>query len=112
MIYLPVEITNQNCAYIVNEEVIRVYDIKPTTTGNYTYTEYFVGFDYNIRNGVSQFSQYSTFPTCLPTSSFTTNYMYRTDFVNIVVIIFIFLIVCFYFPIRVISRIFGRWLKL
>jgi len=112
MIYLPREITTQNCAYIVSEEVIRVYDTKPTTTGNYTYTEYFPNFDYNYRTGTSTFSQYSTFPTCLPVNQFTSNYWYRIDIMNIVVIVFIMLIVCFLFPFKLLSRIMGRWLKL
>lgn len=112
MIYLPVEITNNNCAYIYDKETIRVYDNRPTTTGNYTYTDYYIHFDYNIRTGISTFSQYSTFPTCLSTNQFTSNYMYRIDFINIVVIVFIFLIICFYFPLKIMSRLFGRWLKI
>lgn len=112
MIYLPRQITNQNCAYIYNEEVIRVYDTKPTTTGTYNYTDYYVDFDYNIHNGISTFSQYSTFPTCLSYTNFTDNYFYRIDIMNILVCVFIILIVCFYFPFRIMSRFFGRWLKL
>lgn len=112
MIYLPVEITNSNCAYIRNEEIVRVYEQKPTTTGNYSYRDYYIHFDYNYTTGVSQFSQYSTYPDCLSTNLFTTNYFYRMDITNIVIIVICMLIVCFLFPLKLLSRFLGRWLKL
>lgn len=112
MIFLPVSITNNNCAYIRNEEVIRVYENKPTTIGNYTYRDYYIHFDYNYTTGVSQFSQYSTYPDCLSSNLFTTNYFSRIDLADIILVVFIILVVCFYFPIRFIGRFFGRWLKL
>lgn len=41
----------------------------------------------------------------------TSNVYYRKDIDSILVIFFIVLLVAFYFPYRIISRMFGRWLK-
>lgn len=112
MIYLPVEITDNNCAYIRNEEIVRVYEQKPTTTGNYSYRDYYIHFDYNYTSGVSQFSQYSTYPDCLSSNIFTTNYFSRIDLADIMLVVFIMLIICFLFPLKLLSRFLGRWLKL
>lgn len=44
-------------------------------------------------------------------TDFTSDVFYRFDLDSILVIFFILLIVLFYFPYRVITRMFGRWFK-
>lgn len=109
-IYLP-EYNIDNCAYIQSEGVIRVYETKPTSPGNYNYIEYFYDSNYYTRSGVQSFSNYSTYPSCILSDDITTNIYYRNDLMEILVCFFIILLVCFYFPFRIASRMFGRWLK-
>lgn len=104
-VYLPTEYLNKPC-YVVNNDYIRVYE-STNDRDNIVYDVYFKN-NYLIRQGSSNFS-YST--QCDNINSYTDSIYYRYDFDKIVVIFFIILILCFYFPYRIISRIFGRWLK-
>ena len=81
-IYLP-EYSANNCAYIQSEGVIRVYENRPTTQGNYNYIEYFYDSNYYSRYGVQSFSNYSTYPTCISSNDITTNIYYRNDLMEI-----------------------------
>lgn len=105
------EYSNGNCAYIYNSDIIRVYDSVPQNNRTIAYKDYYIKSSYISNSGSTSFSQYSTLPTCINSSNITTDYWYRNDFSNILVILFIILIVCIYFPYRMFSRAFGRWLK-
>lgn len=108
-IYLPQ--TDYAC-YVVrdNGNTIRAYETMPRQGSTISYTDYYVNSHYLYTNGEQQFTQYSTLPTCMG-STFTDNVFYRNDFDSILVIFFIIVLVAIYFPYRVISRFFGRWLK-
>ena len=110
-IYLP-SYSSTNCAYVSASDTIRVYERVPTTNSTVNYTDYFVNSHYLSRTGSTTFNQYSTIPVCLSSSDITNNVFYRNDIDSILVIFMILLIFCFYFPYRIISRMFGRWLKL
>ena len=108
-IYLPN--TNYACFYMVDKDTLRAYDTMPRNNSSSTYTDYYINSHYLTRTGVQTWSNYSTLPECSQ-ESFTTNVFYRNDIDGIMVTFFILLIVCFWFPYRMISRAFGRWLKL
>lgn len=108
-IYIPN--TNYECFYMVDKDTLRAYDHTPAYNSSSTYTDYFINSHYLTRTGTQSWSSYSTLPVCSQ-ESFTTNVFYRNDFDSILVIFFILLIVCFYFPYKIIARMFGRWLKL
>lgn len=107
-IYLPS--TNYACYVVQNSTTIRAYETMPTRNSTVNYTDYYYNSHYYFTNGTQTFSQYSTLPTCNG-SNFTTNVFYRNDIDQILIIFFILLLVCFYFPYRIISRAFGRWFK-
>lgn len=109
-VYVP-EFNQGNCAYIYNTDIIRVYDSTPRQNTTISYKDYYIKSSYISNTGSTTFSTYSTLPTCISSSNITTNVFYRNDFDKILVITFILLIICFYFPYRIISRMFGRWLK-
>lgn len=109
-IYVP-SYSNNNCLVVRDSNTIRVYQNQPTQNSNVNYTDYYINSSYLSNSGVQNFSQYSTIPTCVSSSDITTNVYYRLDFDKISVITFILLLICFYFPYRIISRMFGRWLK-
>lgn len=109
-VYVP-EFSNGNCAYIYNSDIIRVYNSQPQHNSTITYKDYYIKSSYIYNEGSTTFSNYSTLPTCINSNRITTNVMYRNDIDSIMVVFFILLLICFYFPYRIISRAFGRWLK-
>lgn len=110
MIYVP-NYQNNNCVYIYNSDVLRVYQIRPVPNSTISYTDYYLKSHYIYNTGTTTFSQYSTIPNCIDSSFITTNFYYRNDLFDILGCFFIILLICFYFPYRIISRLFGRWLK-
>lgn len=107
-IFLPD--TSYACYEIRDANTIRAYETQPRVNGSSDYTDYYINSHYIFKNGTSTWSQYATLPTCSG-ATFTTNVFYRNDMGDILLMFFIILLVCFYFPYRVISRAFGRWLK-
>lgn len=110
MIYVP-EYNQGNCAYIYNTDIIRVYDSQPRNNTTIAYKDYYIKSSYIYNEGSTTFSNYSTLPTCINSQRITTNVMYRNDMADILIMFFIIVLICFYFPYRIISRAFGRWLK-
>ena len=112
MIYVPSDSTYNKCYVVQSEGVIRGYDRVPTYNTNVNYRDYFIQSDYIFRDGVANFGSYSTLPTCLSNDIISNSYLYRTDLDKILVCFLILVIFCIYFPYKIISRSFGRWLKL
>ena len=108
--YVP-SYSNNNCVVLQNSSTIRVYDHVPTQNSTVSYIDYYINSSYLSNIGSQTFNNYSTIPSCLSSSDITTSVYYRLDFDKILVITFILLIICLYFPYRIISRMFGRWLK-
>lgn len=107
-VYLPS--TSYQCYVLQSEGVIRAYETQPRVNGSSDYTDYYINSHYLYKNGTQTWTQYATLPTCMG-ATFTTNVFYRNDMPDILIMFFIILLVCFYFPYRIISRAFGRWLK-
>ena len=101
-IYVPTQYLN-NCN-IVNGDYIRSF----TNSQQTQWVDIYINNHYYLRQGSSN---YGNSYTCDRINTFTDNIYYRNDFDQILVIFFILLIICFYFPYRLISRMFGRWLK-
>ena len=110
-VYVPT-LNSGNCVVVRDSNVIRVYDSTPSINTTINYTDYYYNSHYMQTKGSQSFSNYSTIPVCLSASDVTTDVYYRLDLDNILVCFFIIVIICFYFPFRIISRMFGRWLKL
>ncbi len=102
-VYLPSEFLNKPC-YQINNDYIRVWD--SINTNNNTYHDIFFKSDYLIREGSSNYSSYQT---CDTMNSFTDNIIYRYDFSNILIALFIMLILFLYFPGKVIFSFFRRF---
>lgn len=111
MIYVP-SYTSNNCIVIRDKDTIRVYDSQPTYNSTNYFTDYFINSNYLFNNGYQTFNQYSTLPTCVNQNLLTTNVFYRNDIDKILVIFLILLIICFWFPYKILSRAFGRWFKI
>lgn len=109
-IYLPNTVTNNNCAYINNNDVIRVYDTR-STNAYVNFTDYYINNHYITNTGTSYIGQYFNY-NCINTSDFTTDYLYRNDLPQIVFLFVFFVIFFIWFPYKIVSRALGRWFKL
>lgn len=108
MIYVPRDTTYDKCYVIQSEGVIRGYDVYPRNNINYNYRDYYIRSDYIYRDGQGSWSNYTTLPTCLPTSDITNEYWYRVDFSNVLVMFLIINIFGIYLPIKIFSKIFRK----
>ena len=107
-VYLP-SFTSSNCIVILDKDTIRVYDNLPSSTGiSYTFTDYYINSHYLKKTGSEVLD---LIPSCETQTNFTTDVYYRNDFADILFIVFVFFIFVIYMPYRIISRAFGRWLK-
>lgn len=111
MIYVP-DTTHYKCFVIQNETTIRAYTQIPTYNSNVNYRDYFIRSNYIYRDGTQSFGNYSTLPVCLSNTEITTDFAYRNDFSDILIIFLILAIFLVYLPYKIFSRFFGRWLKL
>lgn len=111
-IYVPQDTTYNKCYVVQNENVIRGYDRVPTNNSNYNYRDYYINSDYIYRDGNGTWSQYTTLPICLNTSEITNDYWYRLDLYKSAIIFVIISLFIVIIPLKLFSRLFGRWLKL
>lgn len=109
MIYVP-EKENYACYVVQSEGVIRAYEENPKNNETINYRDYYINSDYIFRDGSQNFSAYTTLPTCLSSSVVTSNVYYRTDFDKILVILLILSIFILYIPLKIILRLFRRFL--
>ena len=110
-IYLPVEITDDQCAYVYDKDTIRVYEGRPTLNATYNYTDYFINSDYITRSGSTTFGNWGSSISfeCLDSSSFTTSAYYRTDIGQIFIVAFCLIFMCLFLISRLYRRLFyGR----
>lgn len=110
MIYLPFD--DVACYVIRDSNTIRVYDSRPAHNSTVGYTDVYINSHYLQQVGQQTFSQYGTLPTCLDNSKLTSDYWYRLDMPDILLMFIIIFIFTIYIPYKFISRIFGKWGRL
>lgn len=111
-IYLPDTINNNQCVVVQSEGHLRVYSSRPNgTQQNVTYNDYYLRENYLKSSGSTTWNQYTT-QNCLDNNQFTTDYWYRPDIWQSLICFYIIALVGIYLPFKIISRIFGRWLKI
>ena len=106
MIYVPD--LNYSCYVVQSEGVIRAYEQTPNYNTTTNYRDYYIDSSYIYRDGIQQFSNYSTLPVCLDTNVLTDSAYYRNDFADILIIFLILSIFCFYIPLKIFMRLFKR----
>lgn len=111
-IYVPY--TNKSdfaCYSVYDKDTIRAYRTSPQANSTIDYTDFYINSNYINKNGQQTFGNFSNLPTCISSDNITDNVFFRNDIDSILITFFIILLICFYFPYRIISRLFGRWLK-
>ena len=107
-VYLPT-FTSNNCIVIRDKDTIRVYDILPVYDSYSNYTDYYINSNYLSKTGQEFITEV---PVCENNNNFTTDYYYRNDLDKILIIFLIIGIVTIVIPLKIVTRAFGRWLKL
>lgn len=93
-IYLPIEITSNQCPIVYDKDTIRVFEEIPTENTTINYTDYYINSNYLTKSGSYNFS--TEIPTCINYENFTTAYYYRNDFDRILIIFFIILFIVYF----------------
>ena len=105
-LYVPndVSLDNVSCIFLENNDsiIIRYSD---NTYYKVTYNNLLS--DYNVSQ-----TYFDNFDVSCSNIELTHDYFYRKDIDSIIILFFILSIICLYFPYRIFSRLFGRWLKL
>lgn len=109
-IYLPINNVNDFACYsIYDKDTLRAYYTKPALDSSSEYVDFYINSHYLQKTGTQSWGQWnSSLPICLSSDSITTDYYYRNDFPDILLIFIIFAIVGIYLPFKLISRIFRK----
>lgn len=106
-IYVP-DIENYKCFVVQSEGVIRAYEEIPQNNKTINVRDYYINSDYIYRDSTQTFNQYSNIPICLENDVITTDYQYRVDYVNILIMFTIYAFFGIYIPIKIFSRLFKK----
>lgn len=110
-IYVP-SYTNNSCVHIIDKDTIRVYESVPQNDNYSNYVDYFINSHYLSYEDSQFFDTNDSIPTCESISNITSEFYYRNDLLDILCCFIILSLFCIYMPYKIISRAFGRWLKL
>lgn len=114
MYFLPSNLINGNYLYNVSNDYIVV------RTNNNCYQQYNTTYCdcYNVYPNLdymtttAYYCNYSQTNANIPYTSFTDNHWYRVDTYKSLIMFFIIFLFSFYLGYKIISRLFGRWLKI
>lgn len=109
-IYLPIDnVSDFACYSVYDKDTIRAYHSQPQLDSSSEYVDFYINSHYLQRTGTQSWGQWqTTLPVCLSTNSITTDFYYRNDFADILLIFIIFAIVGIYLPFKLFSRIFRK----
>lgn len=113
-IYLPVyDVNDYACYSVLDKDTIRAYKTQPQLDSSSEYVDFYINSHYLQKTGIQSWGQWnSSLPTCFTKSSITTDIYYRNDFDSILIIFLILFIFIIVLPYKIMSRAFGRWLKI
>ena len=103
-IYLPSPYHTRPCKVIFND-YIRVYNTTNVNQTNVIYDIY-INQDYMVKQGTAT---YTTSVVCDTLNTYTDDYFYRVDIVNILLYFILILMLLFAIPFYLFKRFFGRF---
>lgn len=110
--YMPSELLHNNWGYELNDYYITIHTYENCYNQyNTTYCDcirLYYNLDYQVSN---RFICSNNFSVSMPYNNFTSDFWYRKDITNSLIIFTILFIFGILIPYKIISRIFGRWLK-
>lgn len=107
-VYVP-SYNTSNCAYIYSTDIIRVYETTPRQNASINYKDYYIKSSYIYNTGTTNFTQYSTLPTCIDSNRITTDFWYRNDIMSIVFVALALIFTGYFFISKIVRTIFIDW---
>lgn len=107
-IFVP-NLQNCKCVVVSSESVLKCYTQTPTVGYSIPYIDYYYRSHYTYKMSSQTFNNNLQLPNCLSTSVLTDEVYYRSDFADIMIIFVLLSLVCFYFPWKILLRMFRRW---
>lgn len=113
-IYLPIEqVSDYKCYSVIDKDTIRAYVQQPRLETSSQYVDFYINSHYLQKTGTQSWGQWnSSLPVCLSSSSITNDFYYRNDLDSILIIFLVLFIFIIVLPYKIMSRSFGRWLKI
>ena len=113
-IYLPINSVDDFACYsVLDKDTIRAYKTQPQLDISSEYVDFYINSHYLQKTGTQSWGQWNTsLPICVSKSTFSNDVYYRTDFDSILIIFLILFIFIIVLPYKIMSRAFGRWLKI
>lgn len=106
MIYVP---NNEYSCYVIyDSETIRAYKTIPEYEKQIDYVDYYVNSHYMSNDGLETFTISSTLPNCIDKSKITSEFYYRNDFTDILIIFVLMAFICLYLPFKLVFRFFKK----
>lgn len=106
-VYVPNK-ENYTCITIHDKDTIRAYKNELDLFIYNDYDDIYIHSDYYIRSGSEELQE---MPNCLTDEYITSSYYYRQDFLQIILIFLLLSFICFFFPIKLFSRLLSRRVK-
>lgn len=106
-IYVP-DLTNYECFVVRSDSTIRAYKEIPKNNIEVQYRDYYFTSNYLYQDGIQSFGSYSTLPVCLANSDLTSDYYYRNDFPDILIMFLVISLFGIYLPFKILFRLFRR----
>lgn len=104
MIYVP-DLDNYSYFRVIDNNTIRAYESSLSVGSDINYRDYFVNSHYLYNDGVETIT---SIPTFLDNDVLTDSFYYRNDFCDILIIFILLSLFCFYFPIKLFSKLFRK----
>lgn len=113
-LYLPIDnISDFACYSVIDKDTIRAYRTQPQLDSSSEYVDFYINSHYLEKTGTQSWGQWQTsLPTCLSLNIITNDVYYRSDFDSVLIIFLILFIFIIVLPYKIMSRAFGRWLKI
>lgn len=110
-VYLPIDNVSEFACYsVVDKDTIRAYVNKPQINTSTNYVDFYINSHYLEKEGSQTWGNYTQYlPTCISSSAITTDFYYRNDMPQILVMFIILSIFVFLIPIKIFIRLFRRF---
>ena len=110
-VYLPIDNVNDFACYsVLDKDTIRAYSSRPQINTSSNYVDFYINSHYLEKEGTQTWGNYTQYlPTCISSSAITTDFYYRNDMSQILIMFIILCIFIFYIPIKVFLRLFRRF---
>ena len=110
-VYLPIDNVNDFACYsVLDKDTIRAYSSRPQINTSSNYVDFYINSHYLEKEGTQTWGSHVAYlPECISSDAITTDFYYRNDMSQILIMFIILCIFIFYIPIKVFLRLFRRF---